>query len=193
MIEKTMLLAPIGFLSLIASLVAKFVLEGQLSQLGGSLGEYFVTVVLGLILHGVVTLAGLALLFRVSPWKLFQAMFPALSSAFSTASSSATLPITLDCLENRAGVPNRVGSFVVPLGATINMDGTAIYEAVAVVFIANMLGVDLTMTEQFLIFVTATVSAVGAAGDSRCRTHHDGAHSQHRGSSSGRDSTRDRC
>ncbi|MCI5066656.1 dicarboxylate/amino acid:cation symporter [bacterium] len=164
MIDKVMLLAPIGFFALIAELVGGFVLEGQLRTLGDSLVWYTVTVMLGLLLHGIITLGGIALFFRINPLTFFQAMFPALLSAFSTASSSATLPITLDCLERRAGVPNRISSFVAPLGATINMDGTAIYEAVAVVFIANMLGVELSLTEQALVFLTATVSAVGAAG-----------------------------
>ncbi|MCB0331548.1 MAG: dicarboxylate/amino acid:cation symporter, partial [Bdellovibrionales bacterium] len=164
MIEKAMLFAPLGFLSLIADLVGSFVLEGQLSTLGSSMTAYTFTVVIGLLLHGVGTLGCLAWCFGISPIALFRQMIPAITSAFSTASSSATLPITLDCLENRAGVPNKIGSFVAPLGATINMDGTAIYEAVAVVFIANMLGVDLSWTQQALIFITATVSAVGAAG-----------------------------
>jgi len=159
-----MLLAPIGFFSLIASLIGGFLLKGQLALLGESLLEYTATVVMGLLIHGCIFLPLIARFFGVRPFKLFRAMTPAVLSAASTASSSATLPITLDCLERKAGVPTRIGSFVAPLGSTINMDGTAIYEAIAVVFIANMLGTELTFSHQILIFLTATLSAVGAAG-----------------------------
>lgn len=164
MIEKTMLLAPLGFFSLIASLIGEFILSNQLSLLGESILHYTFTVVAGLLIHGCIILPILARIFGVHPLRLFQAVTPAILSAASTASSSATLPITLDCLERKAGIPTRIGSFVAPLGSTINMDGTAIYEAVAVVFIANMLGTELTLSHQILIFLTATLSAVGAAG-----------------------------
>ncbi len=164
MIEQILLLAPLGFFSLIASLVGEFVLEESLLQLGVDIGWYTLTVVSGLLVHALIILPVLASLFRVSPLSFAQAMFPALTTAFSTASSSATLPVTLDSLEHRAGVSNKIASFVAPLGATVNMDGTAIYEAVAVVFIANMLGVDLSGTQQLMIFLTATFSAIGAAG-----------------------------
>ncbi|MCB0333040.1 MAG: dicarboxylate/amino acid:cation symporter [Bdellovibrionales bacterium] len=164
MIEQILLLAPIGFFSLIGSLVGEFVLEESLVQLGIDIGWYTLTVVCGLIIHGVVVLPLIASLFRIAPLPFAKAMFPALTTAFSTASSSATLPITLDALEHRAGVSNKIASFVAPLGATVNMDGTAIYEAVAVVFIANMLGVDLSAIQQVTIFLTATFSAIGAAG-----------------------------
>ena len=84
--------------------------------------------------------------------------------AFSTSSSAATLPVTMDCVERRAGVSNRVSSFVLPLGATINMDGTALYECVAVVFIAQAYGIDLSVGLQFLIVTTALLTSVGVAG-----------------------------
>ena len=84
--------------------------------------------------------------------------------AFSTSSSAATLPVTLDCVEKRAGVSNRVSSFVLPLGATINMDGTALYECVAVIFIAQAYGIDLSLGLQFLIVTTALLTSVGVAG-----------------------------
>ncbi|MCB0352612.1 MAG: dicarboxylate/amino acid:cation symporter [Bdellovibrionales bacterium] len=164
MVEKTLLLAPIGFFSLIASLVGSFLLEGKLEALGESLVTYTGTVLFGLFFHGIVTLPLLARLFGVRPLRFAQAMLPALATAFSTASSAATLPITIDSLEHRAQISNRVASFVAPLGATVNMDGTAIYEAIAVVFIANMLGVELTFMQQVTVFLTATFSAVGAAG-----------------------------
>jgi Na+/H+-dicarboxylate symporter len=91
-------------------------------------------------------------------------MSPALLTAFSTASSSATYPLTRECAIDRAGVDEASADFVLPLGATINMDGTALYEAVAAVFIANALGFDLTFAQQLVIVITATLAAVGAAG-----------------------------
>jgi proton glutamate symport protein len=89
---------------------------------------------------------------------------PAITTAFSTASSSATLPLTIDCVEKEAKVSSRVSSFVLPLGATINMDGTALYESVAAVFIAQLYGIDLSFGQQVIVFLTATLAAIGAAG-----------------------------
>ena len=100
----------------------------------------------------------------VNPLKHYQAMAPALLTAFSTASSSATLPITMDSIENRAGVSNKTSSFVLPLGATINMDGTALYECVAALFIAQAYGLDLTFTQQFTVVVLALLTSIGVAG-----------------------------
>lgn len=129
-----------------------------------ALGKYAATVLLGLFLHGFVTLPILVLVFgRYNPLRLFKALAPAIMTAWSTASSAATLPMTMSNLEKRAGVEGRIGNFVLPLGATINMDGTALYESVAVIFIAQLLGVDLTMGMQIVIFITASLAAVGAA------------------------------
>ncbi len=164
MIEKTMLLAPIGFFSLTGSIIAEYVAEDKLDAFGGAVGWYTLTVASGLLAHGLIVLPLLARLYSLRPVYFAKAMAPALTTAFSTASSAATLPITLDRLEKNAGISNKISSFVAPLGATVNMDGTAIYEAVAVVFIANMYGVELTFAQQFLIFLTATFSAIGAAG-----------------------------
>lgn len=164
MVDKVLLLAPPGVFCLVAEKVGEFHAAGTLDTLGESLGWYVVTVVLGLVLHGVMTLPLIGLAFRVSPRRLVIAMAPALSTAFSTASSSGTLPLTIDLLERRAGVSNRITSFVAPLGATVNMDGTAIYEAVAAVFIANMYGVALGPGEQITVFLTATFASIGAAG-----------------------------
>jgi len=86
------------------------------------------------------------------------------STAFSTASSSATLPVTLDCVEQRAGVPNPISSFVLPLGATVNMDGTALYECVVAMFIAQVYGVHLTFFQQWLVVFTALLTSIGVAG-----------------------------
>ena len=131
-----------------------------------ALGWYMVTVLCGLIVHGAVTLP---LIVRFvagrNPWRFAQAMSPALLTAFSSASSNATLPLTLTCAEERAGISNRVSSFVLPLGATINMDGTALYEVVAVLFIAQLdPNVTLTFTQQVMVVITALLASIGAAG-----------------------------
>jgi len=152
--------APIG----IFALVAKMVATTGTSAFAG-LGLYAVTVAVGLAVHAGITLPlGLFLLARVSAARHVQAMSPALMTAFSTSSSSATLPLTLDCLETRSGVSNRTASFVAPLGATVNMDGTALYECVAAMFIAQAYGVDLSFGQQFLVVMTALLASIGAAG-----------------------------
>jgi Na+/H+-dicarboxylate symporter len=123
-------------------------------------------VFLALVIHAAITLP-LILKFvaRRSPWQYAQALSPALMTAFSTASSNGTLPLTMTSVEERAGVPNRVTSFVLPLGATINMDGTALYEAVAVLFIAQATpGFAMTLEAQILVAITALLASVGAAG-----------------------------
>jgi proton glutamate symport protein len=131
-----------------------------------ALGWYMLTVLAGLSLHALVTLPIVVwLLARRSPWALLRAMMPALLTAFSSASSNATLPLTLNNIEKRAGVSNRVSSFVLPLGSTINMDGTALYEAVAVLFIGQLAyGAELGLAEQAMIALTALLASVGAAG-----------------------------
>jgi Na+/H+-dicarboxylate symporter len=132
-------------------------------------GWYAATVFLGLVIHATVTLPLiLFLVARVRPHRHVHAMAPALLTAFSTASSGGTLPITIECAEKRAGVSNRVTSFVLPLGATVNMDGTALYECVAAIFIAQIYvtqGVidPLTFGQQFLVVVTALAASIGAA------------------------------
>jgi proton glutamate symport protein len=129
------------------------------------LASFAATVFLALLFHSVITLPLLmAFVGKVHPVRHFQAMLPALMMAFSTSSSAATLPVTLDSVEKRAGVSNRVSSFVLPLGATINMDGTALYECVAVIFIAQAYGIDLSLGLQFLIVTTALLTSVGVAG-----------------------------
>lgn len=164
MVEKAMLLAPIGVLCLVADKVGEFMISGKLAILGSSIGWYAVTVVGGLMVHALVSLPLIAMMFRVNPLRFALAMSPALTTAFSTASSAATLPVTIETLEKRASVSNRTASFVVPLGATVNMDGTAIYEAVAAIFIANMYAIELNASQQLTVFLTATFSAIGAAG-----------------------------
>ncbi len=129
-----------------------------------ALGKYAFTVVVGLLLHAGVTLSFLVwTIGRYNPLKLFKAVAPAIMTAWSTASSAATLPLTMDCLDKRAGVDRKISNFVLPLGATVNMDGTALYESIAVIFIAELMGIDLTMGMQAVIFITATLAAIGAA------------------------------
>lgn len=164
MVNVIMLYAPLGVFALLYVSVASAIKSDIFSNLGAEVLWYFLTVSFGLIVHGAITLSVILLFFRKNPIKFFLAMFPAITTAFSTASSTATLPITIDSLETRANVSPKSASFIAPLGATINMDGTAIYEAIAAIFIANLYGIDLNFTQQFTIFITATVSAVGAAG-----------------------------
>jgi Na+/H+-dicarboxylate symporter len=153
-------LAPYGVFALLASVVVE---TGP--GIFANLGKYMITVLLGLAVHAFVTLPLLLkLIGGANPKKYFGKVAPALTTAFSTASSSATLPLTIDCVEAKAKVSPRVSSFVLPLGATINMDGTALYESVAAVFIAQVFGIDLTFGQQVLIFLTATLAAIGAAG-----------------------------
>lgn len=137
----------------------------RFQELGYAVALFTGTVAGALALHVFIVLP-LILMFvgRVKPWRHFAAMAPALLTAFSSASSAATLPLTIDCVEKRAGVSNRVGSFVLPLGATVNMDGTALYECVAVLFIAQLYGIELTIAQQILVVLISLATSVGVAG-----------------------------
>lgn len=154
-------LAPIGVFFLIASVTAT-----QGSAIFVSLAWYCVSVAVALLVHAAITLPLILKFFaKRSPIQYARAMAPALLTAFSSASSNGTLPLTLSCVEKRAGISNRTGSFVLPLGATINMDGTALYEAVAVLFIAQLhFGQNLPLSQQIVVALTALVASVGAAG-----------------------------
>jgi len=152
--------APIG----VYALVTKVILISGVDAFE-PLALFFMTVIVALAVHLFLFLPiVLRYLARVSPTKHFKAMLPALLTAFSTSSSSATLPITMDCVENRAGVSNQVSGFTLPLGATINMDGTALYECVAAMFIAQAYGISLDMTTQFTIVLVALLTSIGVAG-----------------------------
>ena len=154
------LFAPIGIFAIIAKIVAETGLEIFIP-----LASYMATVILALIIHATFTLP--ILLFFVagiSTIAHFKAMTAALLTAFSTSSSSATLPLTISSVEENAGASNKVSSFVLPLGATINMDGTALYECVAAMFIAQVYGIDLSFSQQFIIVFTALLASIGAAG-----------------------------
>jgi proton glutamate symport protein len=159
------LFAPVGIFALLVRMVAS---EGV--EAFKSLAWYALTVLLALLIHAGVTLPIILGTFgRVNPVRHLGAMWPALMVAFSTASSSGTLPLTMECAEKRAKVSNRVTSFVLPLGATINMDGTALYECVAAVFIAQIYASQgaippLTVGQQLLVVVTALAASIGAAG-----------------------------
>jgi len=160
MTDWVMKFSPIGVFGLVAKVVASTGLSAFLP-----LAYFFFTVVLALAMHMFIVLPlALKYLGRVKPQRHFKAMTPALLTSFSTSSSSATLPITIECVEKNAGVSNRTGSFVLPLGATINMDGTALYECVAAMFIAQAYGLDLGFSEQFIIVITALVTSIGVAG-----------------------------
>lgn len=130
-----------------------------------AIGWFTFTVTGALAIHTFVVLPLLLLVFgRVKPWRHFRAMAPAMLTAFSSASSAATLPLTIDCVEKRAGVSNRVGSFVLPLGATVNMDGTALYECVAAMFVAQAFGIELSFVTQFTVVALALLTSIGVAG-----------------------------
>lgn len=162
-------LAPIGVLGLLAATVAeqhaKLAPDDRFADFAGGIGLFAAMVFLALLLHMTVTMSlVLALVARVNPLRHYRAMAPALVTAFSTASSSATLPVTMDCVETRAGVSNKTASFVLPLGATVNMDGTALYECAAAIFICQAFGVDLSFAQQFMIVVIALLTSIGVAG-----------------------------
>ena len=146
------------------ALVAKVFMSSGIRSLG-PVAWFALSVLLGLATF---IFIGLPLLLkfvaRVSPIRHFKAMAPALVTAFSTSSSSATLPITIDCVEKRAGVSNRICSLVVPLGTSINMSGSALYECVAAMFIAQAYGIDLAFSTQFLIVLMALITSIGVAG-----------------------------
>ena len=158
--------APIGVFALIAEVVAGLdTRSDDIWRLAEALQKFSLTVLLALGIHLFVTLPLLLkLIGRVNPIKHFKAMAAAILTAFSTASSSATLPVTLECVEKNAKVSNRTSSFVLPLGATVNMDGTALYECVVAIFIFQAFGFDLSFTQQFLIVVTALLTSIGVAG-----------------------------
>ena len=165
LVHWIMVLAPVGIFGLVA---------GRIGHAGGfkdflpellAVGKYSFTVVFGLGVHGIIILPLILLLIaRRNPLRYVKGMSTALLNAFSTASSSATLPLTMRAVQKENGVSNRTASFVLPLGATINMDGTALYEAIAAMFIAQVYGISLGPAEQTVIFLTATLAAIGAAG-----------------------------
>lgn len=153
------MVAPIGIFGLITGVVATTGFDALVPLL-----KYFFCILGGLMIHAFITLP-LLLKFvgRVNPYRHVKAMGPALLTAFSTASSGATLPLTMERVEHHAGVSNKITSFVLPMGATINMDGTALYEAAAVLFIAQTYGIHLSMVQQIIVVITALAASVATA------------------------------
>lgn len=160
LVHLIMKFAPYGVFALMASVVAKFGVDILFTLL-----NYSLVVTLGLVIHVLFTY-GLSIRFlgKVSPLFFFKNMREVLLLAFTTSSSNATLPLNMETVNEKFGVPAKISSFVLPLGATINMDGTALYQGVAAVFIAQVYGIDLTLVDQLMILLTATMASVGAAG-----------------------------
>ena len=166
LVDLIMIMAPIGVFALIAQTMNKVVGDdlSQVMELLSALGYYMLAVIIGLIAHGAITYTGLLITITKMPLNLFyKGIAPAQLLAFSTSSSGATLPVTMECCEDELGVSEEVSSFVLPLGATVNMDGTALYQAVAAVFIAQTLGMNLDLSSQLTIILTAVLASIGTA------------------------------
>lgn len=158
--DLIMKLLPIGVFCLVAK---SFATSGLMPL--RSLALFFITVVLGLSVYAFIVLPLLLkTIAKVKPFLHFRAMMPALVTAFSTSSSSATLPITIECVEKRAGVSNRICGLVIPLGTSINMSGSALYECVAAIFIAQVYGLELSFTTQFAVVLLSLLTSIGIAG-----------------------------
>ena len=160
MTEWIMKFAPIGVFGLVAAVISETGYKAT-----GPLAIFAIVVLLALATHAFVTLP-LLLRFvgRVSPFRTLKACIQPMLTAFSTASSSATLPVTIEAIEENVGVSNKVSSFVLPLGATVNMNGTALYECAAALFIAQAYGLELTFGVQFAIVAIALLTSIGVAG-----------------------------
>jgi Na+/H+-dicarboxylate symporter len=155
-----MRLAPLGIMALLAKLVAT-----ESALLLGSLAKFIAVIIGTTLFHGIVVLPLiLYLVVRMSPWHFWRGARPALVTAFATSSSSATMPVTMRCLERDMQVSPSITGFVVPLGAHLNMDGTALYEAAAALFVANLAGIDLNLGQQLAVCFTAMVASIGAPG-----------------------------
>lgn len=166
MMKMTMFIVrftPLGIFGIVAREVHRN--ADQLANLAGSMAIYMLTVFLALLIHAFISLPLILRFFaRVKAFKHMNNMITPLLTAFSTASSSATLPLTMEAVEHKSGVSNKITSFTLPLGATINMDGTALYECVAAMFIAQVYGIEMHFTQQMIIVVTALLASIGAAG-----------------------------
>ncbi|XP_034940105.1 excitatory amino acid transporter 1-like [Chelonus insularis] len=155
-------LSPVGVLFLVSSKVLEM---KSFDVILGQLGMYFLTVIVGLVIHGFLVLPTIFfILTKRNPVIYISNMAQAVATAFGTSSSSATLPVAIGCLEDRNGIDSRVSRFVMPIGATINMDGTALYEAVAAIFIAQVREISLTFGQLAAVSITATAASIGAAG-----------------------------
>ncbi len=159
LIDLIMIISPYGVFALLAALVV----ESPSADLFVALGAYSLTLLLGLIMMIFIYIMIVKVFTGINPLNFIKGISPAQLLAFSTSSSAATLPVTMDRVENQLGVDKEVSSFVLPIGATINMDGTSVYQAVAAVFIAQAFGMDLSFTTQLGIVVTASLASIGAA------------------------------
>ena len=159
LIDLIMIISPYGVFALLAALVV----ESPSADLFVALGAYSLTLLLGLIMMIFIYIIIVKVFTGINPLNFIKGISPAQLLAFSTSSSAATLPVTMDRVENQLGVDKEVSSFVLPIGATINMDGTSVYQAVAAVFIAQAFGMDLSFTTQLGIVVTASLASIGAA------------------------------
>lgn len=166
-VDFIMLTAPYGVFALMAGVIVDLAGDDLTKALDllGALGWYCFAVLLGLFLHLIIVYSSLFKIFsKMKLSDFFRAIRPAMLLGFSTSSSAATLPVTMERVEKNVGVDEEVASFVLPVGATINMDGTSLYQAVAAVFIAQALGLDLSIAQQITIVITATLASIGAAG-----------------------------
>jgi len=160
MTQIVIMLAPIGVFGLITKAISNMGLS-----IFKELGLYALTIATGLTIHLFIVLPLILFIFvRVNPVIHFRAIASAMVTAFSTSSSSATLPVTMDCVKDKVKASDEVTSFVLPMGATINMDGTALYECAGVLFIAQALGIPLDASQQFIVVITALLASIGAAG-----------------------------
>lgn len=165
-VDIVMMAAPYGVFALIASLIVDVAGNNPRDSLGlfAALGLYAITVILGLFILLLIFYPVLIKLFsEIKLSEYFKGILPAQLVAFSTSSSAATLPVTMECAEKNLKIPNEISSFVLPVGATVNMDGTSLYQAVATVFIAQAFGMDLTFGQQLTIVLTATLASIGSA------------------------------
>lgn len=157
---------PIGIFAIVALVVSDQVgLPGSLAAISGSLGLYMLVVVIGILFHSFLILPLLMRIFvKIKPYKHMKNMSTVLLTAFSTSSSNATLPLTMSEIQEKDGVSEKIASFTLPLGATVNMNGTALYECVAVIFIAQAYGIHLSILQQAIVVLTALLAAIGSAG-----------------------------
>lgn len=166
MMKMTMFIirfTPLGIFGIVTKEVHRN--ADQLANLAGSMAIYMLTVFLALAFHAFITLPLIVrFIAKANPFKHMNNMITPLITAFSTASSSATLPLTMEAVEHKSGVSNKITSFTLPLGATVNMDGTALYECVAAMFIAQVYGIEMHFLQQLLVVVTALLASIGAAG-----------------------------
>ncbi len=153
-----MKVAPIGIFALIVNVMAELGTQALVY-----LGKYTIVVLLGLLIHTCLLIAFISMRIKMSPITFFKKIFTVMLTAFSTSSSSATLPVTMSTITQEFGVRKKTSNFILPLGATVNMDGTAIYVSISTIFIAQVYGIDLSFSQLFIIFVTGSLAAVGAA------------------------------